>query len=233
METEKFKLKDIGYGFVVPLLVGLLIVAFPAILRPALDSWFPAPNMMTGAAGSSYAFITVIFTQGFSLIVMFAVPVILGLVWNKWAGGAAGFLLGTLYYVAYAGYNMAENTKNFLGFVIADPSLAHSYLPNLYADPSFIGDYIVCGILVGYIAGALNNGSFNFKRMLGAGITAALTAGFLQYIFNYYISFGAWMTQGDPLYAFWTTLLPMVVLGVLTPIIAKVMSWYGLSPRGH
>ena len=29
METEKFKLKDIGYGLVVPILVGLLIVAFP------------------------------------------------------------------------------------------------------------------------------------------------------------------------------------------------------------
>jgi hypothetical protein len=189
--------------------------------------------MITGAAGSDYAFITVIFTQGFSLIVMFAVPVILGLVWNKWAGGAAGFLLGTLYYVAYAGYNMAENTKNFLPFVIGDPSLTKAYLPNLYADPSFIGNYIVCGILIGYIAGALSNGSYNFKRMLGAGLTAALTAGFLQFIFNYYISVGAWMTQGDPLYAFWTTLLPMVVLGVLTPIIAKVMSWYGLSPRGH
>ena len=94
METEKFKLKDIGYGFIIPLLVGLLIVAFPAILRPALDSWFPPPDMMTGAAGSDYAFITVIFTQGFSLIVMFAIPVILGLIWNKWAGGAAGFLNG-------------------------------------------------------------------------------------------------------------------------------------------
>ena len=104
---------------------------------------------------------------------------------------------------------------------------------NLYADPSFIGNYIVCGILVGYIAGALNNGSYNFKRMLGAGLTAAITVGLLQFIFNYTISFGAWMTQDDPLYAFSTTLLPMVILGVLTPIIAKVMTWYGLSPKGH
>jgi hypothetical protein len=223
METEKFKLKDIGYGLVIPLLVGLLIVAFPAILRPALDSWFPPPNMTTGAPGSAYAFITVVFTQGFSLIVMFAIPVILGLIWNKWAGGAAGFLMGTLYYVAYAGYNIMVSLKSF--------GLDYTY--NLYADPSFIGNYIVCGILIGYIAGALNNGSFNFKRMLGATLTAAITAGMLQFIFNYYISFGKWMTQNDPLYAFWTTLLPMVILGVLTPIIAKVMTWYGLSPKGH
>jgi hypothetical protein len=223
METEKFKLKDIGYGLVIPILVGLLIVAFPAVLRPALDSWFPPPNMMTGAAGSDYAFITVIFTQGFSLIVMFAIPVILGLIWNKWAGGAAGFIMGTLYYVAYAGYNIMVSLKTF--------GLDYTY--NLYADPSFIGNYIVGGILIGYIAGALNNGSYHFKRMLGAGLTAAIAIGVLQFVLNYTVSFGAWMTQSDPVYAFWTTLLPMVILGVLTPIIAKVMTWYGLSPKGH
>ncbi len=233
METEKFKLKDIGYGLVVPVLVGLLIVAFPAILRPALDSWFPPPDMTTGAAGSAYAFITVIFTQGFALILVFAIPVILGLIWNKWAGGAAGFIMGTLYYIAYAGYNMASNTINFLPYVIGDPSLTHAYLPNLYADPSFIGDYIVGGILVGYIAGALTNGSPNFKRMLGAGLTAAITVGVLTFVLNYTVSFGAWMTQGDPLYALWTTMLPMVLLGVISPIIAKVMTWYGLQPLRH
>ena len=233
MEIEKFKLKDIGYGFVVPLLVGLLIIAFPAILRPALDSWFPAANMATGAAGSDYAFVTVIFTHGFALIVMFAIPVVLGLIWNKWAGGAAGFLLGTLYYLGYSGYYIASNAQNFLPFAIADPSSTKALLPNLYADPSFIGSYIVGGLLIGYIAGALTNGSSNFKRMLGAGLTAALTVGLLQFILQYYVSFGAWMTQGDPGFALFTTMLPMVLLGVIAPIIAKVMTWYGLQPTRH
>jgi hypothetical protein len=223
LETEKFKLKDIGYGLIVPILVGLLIVAFPAVLRPALDSWFPPPDMMTGAAGSPYAFVTVIFTHGFALMVMFAIPLILGLVWNKWAGGAAGFIMGTLYYVANAGYNIMLSQKSF----------GIDYTYNLYADPSFIGDYIVCGILIGYIAGSLANGSYNFKRMLGACLTAAITVGMLQFIFNYTVSFSAWMTQGDPLTAFWQTLLPMVILGILAPIIAKVMTWYGLQPLKH
>ncbi len=233
MEAEKFRLKDIAYGLVVPLIVGLIIVAFPAILRPALDGIFPPPDMMTGAAGHDLAFITVIFTHGFSLMVMFAIPLILGLVWNKWAGGCAGFILGTLYYVAFAGYNMAENTANFLPFVIADPSLAATYLPNLYADASFIGNYIVGGILVGYIAGGLNNGSFNFKRMLGAGLTAAITVGVLQFVFNITVAFGAWMSASDPLNAAFLTMLPMIILGVLAPIIAKVMTWYGLAPTRH
>jgi hypothetical protein len=233
LETEKFKLKDIGYGLVIPVLVGLLIIAFPAILRPALDGWFPPPDMATGAAGSPYAFITVIFTHGFALIVMFAIPVVLGLIWNKWAGGAAGFLLGTLYYLGYAGYYIASNAQNFLPYVIADSSQTKSLLPNLYADPSFIGNYIVGGLLIGYIAGALNNGSFNFKRMLGAGLTAAILVGVLQFILNYFVSFGAWMTQQDALFAFFTTLLPMVILGIIAPIISKVMTWYGMYPSRH
>jgi hypothetical protein len=233
LETEKFKLKDLLLGLVVPLIVGLIIVAFPAILRPALDGFFPPPNMATGSAGSDLAFITVIFTHGFSLMVVFAIPLLLGMIWNKWAGGAAGFIMGTLYYIAFAGYNMAENTKNFLPYVIADPSLAKTYLPNLYADPSFIGNYIVCGILIGYIAGSLNNGSYNFKRMLGAGLTASILVGILQFVFNYTVSFGAWMTQGNPGDALFKTMLPLIILGVLGPIIAKVMTWYGLSPKGH
>jgi hypothetical protein len=235
METEKFKLKDIGYGFLIPVIVAILIVIFPAVLRPALDSWFPPPDMATGAAGSSYAFITVIFTHGFALIVCFVIPVILGLILNKWAGGAAGFLLGTLYYVSYAGYYVAENARNFLTYVIADPTVANTkaMLPNLYADPSFIGAYIVGGLIIGYMAGALNNGSYNFKRMLGAGLTAGLTVGLFTYILNYTVAYGAWMTRGDPWFSLFTTMLPMILLGIIGPVVAKVMMWYGLQPTRH
>jgi hypothetical protein len=232
-ETEKFKLKDILYGFVVPIIVAIIIIFFPAVLRPALDSWFPPPNMQTGDPGSSYAFITVIFTHGFALMVSFAVPLILGLIWNKWAGGAAGFIMGTLYYVAYAGYYIQSNIQNFLPFVIADPTLAKTYLPNLYADPSFIGNYIVGGILIGYITGALANKSTNFKRMLGAGLTASIAVGVLQFVLNYTVAYGAWMTQGDPGFALFTALLPMIILGIIGPIIAKVFTWYGIMPGGH
>ena len=223
METEKFKLKDVGYGLVIPILVGLIIVAFPAILRPFLDGVFPPPSMTTGAAGSPYAFITVIFTHGFAEMVVFAIPLLLGLTWNRWAGGAAGFIMGTFYYVAFAGYNIMTSLIAF----------GPQYTPNLFADPSFIGNYIVGGILIGYIAGTLNNGSFNFKRMLGAGLTASLTVGILQFVFNYTVSFAAWMTQGNWPDALFKTMLPLIILGVLAPVIAKVMTWYGLYPTRH
>lgn len=233
METEKFKLKDIAYGLVIPILVAVLIIAFPAIIRPALDGAFPPPDMTTGAPGSDFAFITVIFTHGFALIVMFAIPVVLGLIWNKWAGGAAGFLLGTLYYLGYSGYYNWFNLQGLLQYVIADPSQIKSLLPNLFADPSFIGNYIVGGLLIGYIAGALNNGSYNFKRMLGSSLTAAIAVGLMQFILNYTVSFGAWMTQADAGFALFTALLPMIILGVIAPIISKVMTWYGLQPLRH
>jgi hypothetical protein len=232
-EPEKFKLKDIGYGLIIPLIVAIVIVIFPAVLRPALDNWFPPPNMETGDLGSPYAFITVIFTHGFALMVSFAIPLILGLIWNKWAGGAAGFIMGTLYYVSYAGYYIAYNIQNFLPYVIADPTQTKSLLPNLYADPSFIGGYIVGGILIGYIAGALNNKSFKFKRMLGAGLTASITVGVFQFILNYTVAYGAWMTQSDPGFSLFTALLPMIILGIIGPIVAKVFTWYGLMPGGH
>jgi len=232
-ETEKFKLKDILYGLVVPILVAVLILLFPIVLRPALDAWFPPPNMTTGDPGSSWAFLTAIFTHGFAMMALFAVPLILGLIWNKWAGGAAGFIMGSFYYVAFAGYNVMWSMINF----------GVNSTPNLFADPSFIGGYIVGGILVGYIAGALNNKSFSFKRMLGASLTATITVGLMQFILNLYFSFTKYMfdvydANGVLLYtdwfkAFYLAMLPMIILGIIAPIIAKVFTWYGLMPGGH
>lgn len=209
-EPEKFKLSNLKWGLVIPLIIGIVIVLFPAVLRPALDAWFPAGDPMTGAGASPYAFITVIATHGLAQMIVLGVPLFLGLVWSKWAGGAAGFVMGTLYYIAFAGYNIQYSIINF------GSSL------NLYADPSFIGNYIVAGILIGYIGGALNNKSMRIKRMLGAGLTAAITVGVFQFVLNYTVSFGAWMTRNDPGFALFTTMLPMIILGILVPIIARI-----------
>lgn len=239
-EPEKFKLGDILYGLVIPLLVGILIILFPAVFRPALDATFPPATMMN-PEGSPYAFITVILTHGFASMIILAVPLILGLLWNKWAGGAAGFLMGSLYYVAWAGYNtqysvqmaMDMYTMAVAGGVDAATQLQYfvgSLPPNLWADPSFIGNWIVGGILIGYIAGALNNRSMSFKRMLGAGLTASIAIAILQFALNMTVASGAWMAQADPGFALFTVMLPGILLGIIAPIIAKVMTWFGLIP---
>lgn len=231
-EPEKFKLADILWGLVVPILIGILIIAFPAVFRPALDGLFPPGDMMTPP--HEYAFITVILTHGFAQMVVLGVPLILGLLWNKWAGGAAGFLTGALYYVAWAGYNTQYSIDLALQAYYAmgnDPNMfIQSLPPNLWADPSFIGNWIVGGVLIGYIAGALNNKSFSFKRMLGAGITASIAVGIMQFTLNMTVAAGAWMAQADPGFTLFTVMLPSVLLGIIAPILAKVMTWYGLMP---
>jgi hypothetical protein len=209
-EPEKIKLSGILWGLIIPLIIGIVIIAFPAILRPALDSWFPPGDPLTGAGASPYAFLTAIFTHGFSLMVVLGVPLFIGLNWSKWAGGAAGFVTGTLYYLAFAGYNIQYSIIHF------GSSL------NLYADPSFIGDYIVAAILIGYISGALNNKSFSFKRKLGSALTATIAVGIFSFVLNYTVSFGAWMTRGDPGFALFTTMLPLIILGIIVPVISRI-----------
>ena len=215
-EPGKIKISGILWGLVIPLIIGIVIVAFPAILRPALDSFFPPGDPNTGAGASPYAFLTVIFTHGFSLMVVLGVPLFIGLNWSKWAGGAAGFVTGTLYYLAFAAYNTPYTLVTYGLEAITSSKM------NLWADPSFIGDYIVAGILIGYIAGALNNKSFHFKRKLAAALTATITIGVFQFILNYTVSFGKWMTQGDPGFALFTALLPMIILGIVVPIISRI-----------
>jgi uncharacterized membrane protein YeaQ/YmgE (transglycosylase-associated protein family) len=214
MEPEKFKLKDLGYGLVIPILVGLLILAFATVIRSGLLSAFP---METGNP------IPHILTFGFAQMIMFGVPLMLGLLWNKWAGGAAGFITGTLYYIANAGYAVATFAQ-------------YGMSVNFWADASLLC-YIVVGILIGYIAGSLSNGSSSFKRMLGAGLTAAIATGAIQTFANLFLAvqenldmaWGVPPTIENALYAVFLAMLPMVILGILVPIVAKVMTWYGLK----
>jgi hypothetical protein len=215
-EPGKVKLSTILWGIIIPLIIGIVIVIFPAVLRPILDSAFPPPSM--DSAGSSLAFVTVIFTHGLALMVVLGIPLFLGLTWNKYAGGAAGFIMGTLYYVAFAGYNIQYSLINY-GLNI-----------NPYADPSFIGGYIVGGILIGYMAGSLNEKSMRIKRMFASAMTACVAVGIFQFILNYSVAASAWMTQADPLTALWQTLLPLIILGVIVPFIARIS---GASELGY
>jgi hypothetical protein len=162
-------------------------------------------------------------------MIVLGVPLVLGLLWNKWAGGAAGFIMGSIYYVASAGL--------FTGYYTS----AGGY--NFFGDISMLA-YIVMGILIGYMAGALNNGSTNFKRMLGAGFTAAIITALIQTYLNYTVALkpardmavGLWQnTSLGPagVYGFVLSFVPSIALGIIVPIIAKVMTWYGLQPTRH
>jgi len=217
LEPQKFKLSDILYGLVVPLVLVLLIFVLAVYVNPGGSF---AVLGVDGLGGT----IAIIFTQGFSKMIVLGIPLILGLTWNKWAGGAAGFIMGGAYYLAYAGYSTAAYASYGV------------FEYNFFGDMSFLF-YLVVAIMIGYIAGSLNNGSTNFKRMLGAGLTAAISTQIIQTLMdlNYSLkpardmAIGVW-TQ-DPVYAFVLAFVPSIALGVIIPILAKVMSWYGLSAR--
>jgi hypothetical protein len=216
LETPKFKLSDILYGIVVPVILVLLIFVLAVYVN---------------VSGKYYVLgqgaIAVILTQGFSQMIVLGIPLILGLVWNKWAGGAAGFIMGGMYYVAsaglYTGYYTTAGGYNFFG----DTSMLF---------------YLVNAVIIGYMAGALNNGSTNFKRMLGAGLTSAVITAVIQILMNYNFSLepARWMAQGlwtdtslgvAGLYGFVLAFVPSIALGIIVPVLAKVMSWYGLTAR--
>jgi len=168
----------------------------------------------------------VILTNGFAQMIVMGVPLVLGLLWNKWAGGAAGFIMGGMYYVASAGqYNGLYSSMGVTNY-------------NFFGDISMLF-YLVNGVVIGYMAGALNNGSTNFKRMLGAGLTAAISTAVIQAYVNYTIALEpgrnmaqqSWAT--DPLMAVVINFVPSIALGVIVPILAKVMTWYGIQPMRH
>ena len=99
--------------------------------------------------------------------------------------------------------------------------------------------YLVNAVIIGYMAGALTNGSTNFKRMLFAGLTAAMITAVIQAYMNTTVAleFGRKMAidqwAADPLMAIVTGFVPSIALGVIVPILAKVMTWYGIQPQKH
>lgn len=221
METPKFKLADIFQGVVIPIILVLLIYFLAYYINPG------GSMHIIGASNT----IGIILTQGFAQMIVLGIPMILGLLWNKWAGGAAGFITGGLYYLAEAGYsNGAYISAGITKW-------------NFYGDLSMLG-YLVMAVIIGYMAGALANGSMNFKRLLGAGMTAAVITATIQAYLNYTVSLSPARAMNHALwtntslgpagvYGFVLQFIPNIALGVIIPILAKVMSWYGLQPVRH
>lgn len=214
MEENKFKLSHIFAGIIIPIILLVLIFVLAVYVNPG------GAFAVLGADNV----IAVILTSGFAEMIILGVPLVLGLLWNKWAGGAAGFIMGGMYYLASAGhYNGLFGTM--AGY-------------NYYGDISMLF-WIVYGVIIGYMAGALCNGSTNFKRMLGAGLTASIIISVIKAYLNVTVSLEPGRNMAidqwvqDPLMAVITGFVPLIALGVIVPILAKVMTWYGLQPQKH
>jgi hypothetical protein len=185
---------DIVYGIIVPVIVILVIVALSQV-----GSIFER---------GSYGIITGIVSEIEEMVVIVGVPLLLGLAWNRWAGGASGFLLGSIYAIWWSvKYGAFSGGRLLMGF-----------------GPTVLG-WVLSAMLIGYMAGALNKRSENFLRMVISGVVATTIGGlFLFGIFQ--LSPSNVITGVD---GFLLTVLSRTTCGVIIPIIAKVFMWYGMT----
>ena len=82
-------------------------------------------------------------------------------------------------------------------------------------------------MLIGYMAGALNKRSDNFKRLLISGIVASTTGGIV--LFTIFQMSPANVVTGTTGFAL--TVLAHIIAAVLTSVVAKIFFWYGMGAK--
>ena len=128
----------------------------------------------------------------------------MGLVWNRWAGGASGFLMGTFYALYWS--------ASFHG---------------VHGSGTVLLAYIVSPMLIGYMAGALNHKSENFKRLLISGTIASTIGGIVM--FTIFQMSPANVVTG--ITGFALTVLARILAAVLTVVVVKIFFWYGMGAK--
>ena len=140
------------------------------------------------------------------LVVIVGVPLALGLLWNQWGGGASGFLMGGFYALYWSG--------SFHGIAGSGTVLLA---------------YVLSPMLIGYMAGALNKRSDNFKRLLISALVASIIGGIVM--FTIFQMSSANVVTG--ITGFALTVLARMLAAVLTAIVVKVFFWYGMGTKKH
>ncbi len=189
LDWKKWTKNDLIFGIILP-----TIAIFVIVLISQLSA------LTEGGYGAVYG----ITSEIFELVIICAVPLALGLLWNQWAGGATGFLLGTMYalywHPSYAQYEGS-------GLIL----LA----------------YILSAMLIGYMAGALNKKSSNFKRLLVSGLIASTIGGVVLFT----ILQMSPMNVVDGIDGFALTVLVRPLAALLTAIVVKVLFRYGMNAQ--
>jgi len=201
-----WKLNDIIYGIILPVIAAFLIIIFPTTIAELLlevDPSFGLNAILVDGLGEA--------------LLVTAIPLFAGLIWNKWAGGGAGFLLGSIYalYVndVYAAYVAMGYIELSAGFMVQE-------ITNL--------GFVVSAMLVGYISGALNRGSYSFRRM----VVSALIAGAIARAFQLWAGVISPISMATDIpYVGFTILLPKIIYGIIIPIFVTLFGWFGISPR--
>jgi hypothetical protein len=191
LSWKQWSKNDIIFGIVVPIIVVLVIVAFANIR-----------SLLGPGAMQSFGVVIGITMEITELTLIVGIPLMLGLVWNRWAGGASGFLMGTFYAIYWS-----------------------SSVSRLEGGGTILIAYILSAMLIGFMAGSLNKGSEDFKRMLISGLVAT-TIGGIMLIGIFQIAPANVVTGVD---AILYNVLPRMLMAVIIAVVAKVFFWYGMS----
>jgi hypothetical protein len=187
LDWKKWTKNDIIFGILLP-----VVAVFVIVLISKLQS------IVGGEVGIVFGLTMEIL----ELVVIVGVPLALGLLWNQWAGGAAGFLMGTFYALYWA--------NSFHGIA---------------GSGTVLMAYILSPMLIGYMAGALNKRSDNFKRLLMSGVVSASIGGIV--LFTIFQMSTANVVTGTVGFAL--TILARIIAAVLTVVVVKVFFWYGMG----
>jgi hypothetical protein len=201
-----WKLSDLIWGILIPCIVAFLIIIFPLELAPILTEVDP-----------TYTLNAIIVDGLGQAILIVGIPLFAGLIWNKFAGGAAGFLLGSIQ-ALFANDQIVYYTS--LGYYPAPTGMTIGDIANL--------GFVVSAMLIGYIAGALNRGSYSFRRMLVAALVAAVIAGMFE-LWTAQLSVTGMVT--DLAYSGFLILFPKLIYAVIIPIFVTLFGWFGISPK--
>jgi len=195
LNWKQWNKNDIIFGIIVPVIVVLVIVGFASIRSLLGPGTIESLGVVIG--------ITMEITE---LTIIVAVPLMLGLVWNRWAGGASGFLMGTFYAIYWS-----------------------SSVSRLEGGGIILLAYILSPMLIGFIAGALNKQSEDFRRMLISSLVAT-TIGGIMLLAIFQLSPSNVVTGVN---AVLYNVLPRMLMGVIIPVVAKVFFWYGMGIHKH
>ncbi len=187
LDWKKWTKNDIIFGIILP-----VVAVFVIVLISKLQS------IVGGEVGIVFGLTMEIL----ELVVIVGVPLALGLLWNQWAGGASGFLMGTFYALYWA--------NSFHG---------------ISGSGTVLMAYILSPMLIGYMAGALNKRSDNFKRLLISGVVSSAIGGIV--LFTIFQMSTANVVTGTVGFAL--TVLARIIAAVLTVVVVKVFFWYGMG----
>jgi len=192
LDWKKWTKNDVNFGIILPI-VAVLVIVFVSKLPSLVGGGFDDPT---------FGIVMGITMEIFELVVIVGVPLALGLLWNQWAGGSSGFLMGTFYALYWA--------NSFRG---------------ISGSGTVLLAYIVSPMLIGYMAGALNKRSDNFKRILISALIAATIGGIVM--FSVFQMSRANVVTGVTGFAL--TVLARMLAAVLTAVVVKVFFWYGMG----